>query len=108
MTLQDDARTHAARYSQFVTQVDAPTLKAAFDKSAALLKSCADELDRLTTQLAAVTAESEAKKFWRPCQGVARDGCDYLASCGTLCNKCGHIHHNPLYPHGDAATGSDT
>lgn len=50
MSLQDDARTHAARYSQFVTQVDAPTLKAALDKSAALLKLCADELDRLTAE----------------------------------------------------------
>lgn len=26
------------------------------------------------------------------CQGIPRPGCDYLASCGTVCNKCGREH----------------
>ena len=26
------------------------------------------------------------------CRGVARDGCNYLAPCGGLCNKCGQRH----------------
>ena len=27
-----------------------------------------------------------------PCRGVVRDGCNYLAACGALCNKCGERH----------------
>lgn len=27
-----------------------------------------------------------------PCRGVTRDGCHYLAPCGSICNKCGHEH----------------
>lgn len=27
-----------------------------------------------------------------PCRGVTRDGCNYLAPCGSICNKCGHEH----------------
>jgi hypothetical protein len=53
----------------------------------------------LRAQLAAVTAERDAlkkdaeeRKFWVPCQGVAMDGCDYLATCGMMCNKCGRVH----------------
>lgn len=26
------------------------------------------------------------------CRGVARPGCDYLAPCGMICDKCGHQH----------------
>ena len=26
------------------------------------------------------------------CRGVTRDGCNYLAACGGLCNKCGRRH----------------
>jgi hypothetical protein len=25
----------------------------------------------------------------RPCRGVAQPGCNYLAACGSVCNKCG-------------------
>lgn len=24
-----------------------------------------------------------------PCRGIAHRGCDYLAPCGSICNKCG-------------------
>ena len=26
------------------------------------------------------------------CRGVTRDGCQYLAPCGGLCDKCGQQH----------------
>lgn len=26
------------------------------------------------------------------CRGIPRPGCDYLAACGTVCNKCGQVH----------------
>jgi hypothetical protein len=26
------------------------------------------------------------------CRGIPRRGCDYLAACGTVCNKCGRDH----------------
>lgn len=26
------------------------------------------------------------------CRGVARTGCNYLAPCGMVCDKCGHQH----------------
>ena len=25
----------------------------------------------------------------RPCRGVTHPGCDYLAPCGSICDKCG-------------------
>lgn len=25
----------------------------------------------------------------RPCRGVRHDGCDYMAPCGSVCDKCG-------------------
>jgi hypothetical protein len=25
----------------------------------------------------------------RPCQGIAHPNCNYLAPCGSICNKCG-------------------
>ena len=25
----------------------------------------------------------------KPCRGIAHHGCDYLAPCGSICNKCG-------------------
>jgi hypothetical protein len=28
-------------------------------------------------------------KLQQPCRGIAHPGCDYLAGCGTVCNKCG-------------------
>lgn len=27
--------------------------------------------------------------FQRPCRGVKHNGCEYLAPCGGVCNKCG-------------------
>ncbi len=27
--------------------------------------------------------------FQRPCRGVTHAGCNYLAPCGGVCNKCG-------------------
>ena len=27
--------------------------------------------------------------FQRPCRGVQHPGCEYLAPCGGVCNKCG-------------------
>jgi hypothetical protein len=26
------------------------------------------------------------------CRGVTRDGCNYKAACGSICNKCGKQH----------------
>lgn len=28
-------------------------------------------------------------KHIKPCRGIAHHGCDYLAACGSICNKCG-------------------
>lgn len=28
-----------------------------------------------------------------PCRGIPRKGCNYLATCETVCNKCGEVHH---------------
>jgi hypothetical protein len=28
------------------------------------------------------------------CKGIPRKGCNYLATCGSICNKCGKIHHH--------------
>jgi hypothetical protein len=28
------------------------------------------------------------------CKGIPRRGCNYLAPCDTVCNKCGEIHHH--------------
>ncbi len=28
------------------------------------------------------------------CKGIPRRGCNYLARCDTVCNKCGEIHHH--------------
>lgn len=25
----------------------------------------------------------------KPCRGIAHHGCNYLAACGSICNKCG-------------------
>jgi hypothetical protein len=30
--------------------------------------------------------------WWMPRCGVSRPGCNYLATCGTICKKCGHYH----------------
>lgn len=35
----------------------------------------------------------KARSAWnRPCRGVTREGCNYLAACGSVCNKCGEVH----------------
>ncbi len=31
----------------------------------------------------------------RPCKGLPRAGCGYLSPCGSICNKCGHVHEVP-------------
>jgi hypothetical protein len=28
------------------------------------------------------------------CKGIPRKGCNYLAACDRLCNKCGKVHHH--------------
>lgn len=43
----------------------------------------------LSTAQAAVAAE-RAKAH--RCKGLLREGCDYLASCGSICKKCGREH----------------
>ena len=38
---------------------------------------------------AAVAAERE--RWQRQCAGKRHDGCTYLATCGSVCNKCGQV-----------------
>ena len=33
------------------------------------------------------------------CKGIPRTGCNYLSGCGTVCSKCGQIHHTHLLKH---------
>ncbi|MDE3023453.1 MAG: hypothetical protein KGI54_16660, partial [Pseudomonadota bacterium] len=28
----------------------------------------------------------------QPCKGIPRKGCNYLAACDSICNKCGKVH----------------
>jgi len=28
-------------------------------------------------------------KLYKPCRGVSHPNCNYLAPCGSICNKCG-------------------
>jgi hypothetical protein len=38
------------------------------------------------------------------CKGIPRRGCNYLAPCDTVCNKCGEIHHHhQMVAHFEAA-----
>jgi hypothetical protein len=32
----------------------------------------------------------------KTCPGIPRPGCDYLAECGSVCNKCGQVHSSHL------------
>lgn len=34
----------------------------------------------------------------RQCRGIPGRGCDYLAQCGSVCNKCGRVHDSQLDP----------
>jgi hypothetical protein len=39
--------------------------------------------------------EQKREQPARPlCKGIPRRGCNYLAPCDTVCNKCGEIHHH--------------
>jgi hypothetical protein len=54
-----------------------------------------DYLGPLTTNVekSAMWAAWQARGALRvPCRGVTRNGCAYLAPCGSICNKCGHEH----------------
>lgn len=37
-------------------------------------------------------APSPAQAVGHECQGIPRTGCNYLAACGRVCNKCGEVH----------------
>lgn len=45
---------------------------------------------------AAVEAALRYAPQWPPCRGVPRAGCNYLAACDTVCNKCGEVHRFPF------------
>lgn len=34
----------------------------------------------------------------RPCAGIGDSSCNYLASCGSVCNKCGRVHDGQRTP----------
>jgi hypothetical protein len=47
-------------------------------------------------ECASYAEKMAAKKGWKaraafrpPCRGVRHPNCDYLAPCGSICNKCG-------------------
>jgi hypothetical protein len=40
--------------------------------------------------MAAAWAGWQARgKLYKPCRGVRHPNCEYLAPCGSICNKCG-------------------
>jgi hypothetical protein len=61
------------------------------DISTSGLRAC----DAAIAALRTAVAQSEAQPV--ACQGLPDPRCKYLASCGTICNKCGRHHNATLY-----------
>ena len=49
-------------------------------------KWCGDNPDAVND---AFTGWKARASLQRQCRGVAHHGCNYLAPCGSICNKCG-------------------
>lgn len=49
--------------------------------------------DVLKKRIEDLTAEVERLKQGS-CKGIPRTGCNYLADCDRVCNKCGQVHHH--------------
>ena len=45
--------------------------------------------------IAADRAQRQDGQEPRKCTGVEREGCNYMATCGSLCRKCGNVHEAP-------------
>jgi len=48
------------------------------------------------------THTAPAPTTQKVCHGIPRIGCNYLAECGTVCNKCGKVHLGVHMPAPDA------
>ena len=62
--------------------------------------------ETVTRLLAAAQPQPEAAK--KVCRGIPRAGCNYLAECDTVCNKCGRIHNGYANPNGTITTRGHT
>lgn len=49
--------------------------------------------DALKKRIDDLTAEVERLKQ-HACKGIPRTGCNYLADCDRVCNKCGKVHNH--------------
>lgn len=59
---------------------------------AELPREAAREIERLREHavILANTAEAVEREQWqKQCAGKRHEGCNYVATCGSLCNKCG-------------------
>lgn len=50
------------------------------------------ELTRLGIATFAFEAWRARGAMQNKCRGVMRQGCNYTAACGSICNKCGEKH----------------
>ncbi len=58
------------------------------------LYAMADRLEEFTGDLEETHPIRLAQPARPLCKGIPRRGCNYLAPCDTVCNKCGEIHHH--------------
>jgi len=40
---------------------------------------------------AAAEVAAERERWYAKCAGKRHEGCNYVATCGTVCNKCGQM-----------------
>jgi hypothetical protein len=68
-------------------------------------QSLAPPLASQAGRQAAINLRAALEQPARPlCKGIPRRGCNYLAPCDTVCNKCGEIHHHhQMVAHFEAA-----
>lgn len=53
-------------------------------------KLVAQKVDKLRSMVAELAAAHDSQQD--QCGGIPRKGCNYLAQCNHVCNKCGEVH----------------
>lgn len=59
-----------------------------------LCAEAAEEIERLREHavILASTVEAVERERWqKQCAGKRHEGCNYVATCGSVCNKCGQL-----------------
>jgi len=67
-------------------------------------KGRADDCGELARAVLEAVAPPVPEPKWPPCRGVPRAGCNYLAACDSICNKCGQVHRFPDATHTQPAS----